>query len=104
MTHDAQEMMASFSWQCCCLPCSYVQGLVYRTEGAVGVALVNAIRGGTVSLMTGALFCRSATPNRCLSVWTACSAAVETAGGVTWLTATHKVETLFATLLAASIT
>ena len=74
------------------LECSYVQGLVYRTEGAVGVALVNAIRGGAVSLLTGALFCSSATPNRCVSAWTACSAAVETAGGVTWLTATHKVE------------
>ncbi len=70
---------------------SYVQGLVYRNEGAVGVALVNAIRGGTVSLLTGALFCSSAAPNRCLSGWTACSAAIETAGGATWLTATHKV-------------
>ena len=71
--------------------CSYVQGLVYRTEGAVGVALVNAIRGGTVSLLTGALFCSSAAPNRCVGAWTACSAAVGTAGGVTWLSATHKV-------------
>ena len=64
---------------------------MYRTEGAVGVALVNAIRGGTVSLLTGALFCSSAAPNRCVGAWTACSAAVETAGGVTWLSATHKV-------------
>lgn len=64
---------------------------MYRTEGAVGVALVNAIRGGAVSLLTGALFCSSATPNRCVGAWTACSAAVETAGGVTWLSATHKV-------------
>ncbi|DBB02712.1 hypothetical protein WJX82_008967 [Trebouxia sp. C0006] len=69
---------------------SYVQGLVYRTEGAVGVALVNAIRGGTVSLLTGALFCSSAASSSCLNAWSACSAAVETAGGITWLTATHK--------------
>ena len=68
-----------------------MQGLVYRTEGAVGVALVNAIRGGIVALLTGALFCSAAAPNRCLNAWTASSAAVETAGGVTWLTATHKV-------------
>lgn len=70
---------------------SYVQGLVYRTEGAVGVALVNAIRGGAVSLLTGALFCSSAASSSCLNAWSACSAAVETAGGITWLTATHKV-------------
>ena len=68
-----------------------MQGLVYRTEGAVGVALVNAIRGGTVSLLTGALFCSSAASNSCLNAWSACSAAVEITGGITWLTATHKV-------------
>lgn len=73
-------------------PCSFVQGLVFRTEGAVGVALVNAIRGGTVSLLMGTLFCSSATPARCLHRWSGASAAVQTAGGLTWLTAGRKVQ------------
>lgn len=71
--------------------CSFVQGLVFRTEGAVGVALVNAVRGSTVSLLMGTLFCSSATPARCLHAWTGASAAVQTAGGLTWLTAGRKV-------------
>ena len=47
-----------------------MQGLVLQTEGALGVGLVNAARGATVSVMAALLFCRG-DASQCLTPRTA---------------------------------
>ncbi|KAK9815935.1 hypothetical protein WJX72_012252 [[Myrmecia] bisecta] len=64
---------------------SYCQGLVFRTEGALGVGLVTAVRGATVSLVAGSMFCSPAQPSQCMTAWSGASAGVITAGGVAWV-------------------
>ena len=63
-----------------------------RTEGALGVGLVTAVRSATVSLASGLLFCSPDAPSQCLTPLTAASAAVVTAGGLAWVTAVPPKE------------
>ena len=63
-----------------------MQGLVLQTEGALGVGLVNAVRGATVSIMAALLFCRG-DASQCLTARTALSAAIITAGALGWVAA-----------------
>ena len=63
-----------------------MQGLVLQTEGALGVGLVNAARGATVSVMAALLFCKG-DPTQCLTPRTALSAAIITAGALGWVAA-----------------
>ena len=63
-----------------------MQGLVLQTEGALGVGLVNAVRGATVSIMAALLFCRG-DASQCLTPRTALSATIITAGALGWVAA-----------------
>ena len=67
--------------------CSYSAGIVYRSDGALGVGMVNAMRGATVALIAGVWFCSEATPWQCLTPWSATSAAVVTVGSIMWVNA-----------------
>ena len=58
-----------------------------KSDGALGVGLVTAVRSATVSLASGLLFCSPAAPAQCLTPLTAASALVVTLGGVAWVTA-----------------
>eukprot|EP00891_Asterochloris_glomerata_P005339 jgi/Astpho2/5339/Aster-x0676 len=69
---------------------NYIQGLVYRSEGALGVGLVTAVRGATVSVAANAMYCSAAAPWQCLTRWTGASAAIVTLGGITWVAGTAK--------------
>ena len=64
---------------------------MYRSEGALGVGLVTAVRGATVSLAANAMYCSAAAPWQCLTRWTGASAAIVTLGGITWVAGTAKV-------------
>ena len=64
---------------------------MYRSEGALGVGLVTAVRGATVSVAANALYCSTAAPWQCLTRWTGASAAIVTLGGITWVAGTAKV-------------
>ena len=76
------------AWQACrlapsvrlqsCLLCA--QGRAFRAEGALGVALVNSMKGSTVAVVSGLLFCRGAHPGQCLTLASSLSAATITAG------------------------
>jgi hypothetical protein len=68
----------------------HAQGLVFRLDGALGVGLVNAVRGATVAIASGLLFCRPDKPGQCLSMASATSAAVVTAGGIVWVCAGNR--------------
>lgn len=65
--------------------CSYAAGMVFRTDGAQGVGIVNAMRGATVALVSHAFFCSPAKPLQCLTTSSAVSAATVTSGGIVWV-------------------
>ena len=67
--------------------CSYSAGVVYRTDGALGVGMVNATRGAIIALIAGVWFCSEATPWQCLTPLTAASATIVTAGSIMWVSA-----------------
>ncbi len=64
-----------------------LQGAVQKSDGALGVGLVTAVRSATVSLASGLLFCSPRSPSQCLTPLSAASALVVTLGGVAWVTA-----------------
>ena len=66
---------------------SALQGAVQKSDGALGVGLVTAVRSATVSLASGLLFCSPQSPSQCLTPLSAASALVVTLGGVAWVTA-----------------
>lgn len=63
----------------------FVQSLVFRSEGALGVGLVNAVRGAVVTVITGVLFCSDARPWLCMTPQSMATVVVTTAGGVAWV-------------------
>ena len=58
-----------------------------KSDGALGVGLVTAVRSATVSLASGMLFCSPQSPSQCLTPLSAASALIVTLGGVAWVTA-----------------
>jgi len=65
-----------------------------QTDGALGVGLVNVVRGSTVTLVAGALFCTAERLWHCFSLGTLGSAAVVTAGGLLWVFSGTPTESL----------
>ena len=64
---------------------SYFQAFLFKQEdGALGVGVVTAVRGATVSVLSGLIFCSQVAPGQCLTFWRGCSAFVVSAGGVAW--------------------
>ena len=61
--------------------------MVFRTAGAQGVGIVNAMRGATIALASHAFFCSPHKPLQCLTPFSAVSAATVTAGGIIWVNA-----------------
>ena len=64
-----------------------VQAAVFKSEGAVGVGLVNAVRGAAITLVVAALFCDAERQHLCLTRQTLASAAVTTIGGAIYVLA-----------------
>lgn len=63
----------------------YAQGLVFKSEGAVSVGLVNAVRGAVITVVGAWAFCSPAKPSQCLTLQSGAAAAVTTLGGVVWV-------------------
>ncbi|KAL4451881.1 hypothetical protein ABPG75_007543 [Micractinium tetrahymenae] len=63
------------------------QAAVFKTEGAIGVGLVNAVRGAVITLVVAALFCSPDRRHLCLTNQTMLSAAVTTIGGAVYVMA-----------------
>ena len=74
------------------IACSYASGFVFRTDGAQGVGVVNAMRGGTVAIVSHLCFCSPLRPLQCLTPLSAVSAAVVTAGGIIWVRSANPVK------------
>lgn len=64
-----------------------VQAAVFKSEGAIGVGLVNAVRGAAITLVAAALFCDAERQHLCLTRQTLASAAVTTVGGAIYVLA-----------------
>ncbi|PSC69568.1 transporter permease [Micractinium conductrix] len=62
-----------------------VQAAVFKSDGALGVGLVNAVRGAVITIVIAALFCSSDRPHLCLTPQTILSAAVTTLGGAVYV-------------------
>ena len=62
-----------------------MQGRAFRLEGALGIALVNSMKGSTVAVVAGALYCSASSPGACLTPLSTASAALITLGGVLWV-------------------
>ena len=63
----------------------FAQSVVFRRQGALGVALVNAVRGAAVAVIVGLMFCSVEQPHLCLTMQSGVAAAVVTLGGVLWV-------------------
>ncbi|KAL3159647.1 hypothetical protein ABBQ38_010057 [Trebouxia sp. C0009 RCD-2024] len=70
---------------------SYASGVVFRTDGAQGVGIVNAMRGATVAIVSHLCFCSPQRPLQCLTPLSAASAATVTAGGIIWVKSASPV-------------
>ena len=87
----------SFARLKCCsnadsIACSYASGSVFRTDGAQGVGIVNAMRGATVAIVSHLCFCSPLRPLQCLTPLSAASAATVTAGGIIWVKSANPVK------------
>ena len=87
--HHSQWLEAASS---SVLMCSYAAGMVFHSDGAQGVGIVNAMRGATVAVVSHACFCSPAKPLQCLTPLNAASAATVTAGGVLWVKASSPAQ------------
>ena len=65
-----------------------------QTEGALGVGLINVVRGSSVTIVGSSLMCRGARLWSCFSVGSIGSAAIVTAGGVLWTCTEHRPQPL----------
>lgn len=65
----------------------YGQALVFRSDGALGVGLVNAVRGSLINLFAGLVFCPSNVSNwqDCVSKTSMVSGMMATFGGILWV-------------------
>lgn len=71
----------------------FAQSLVFSSEGgALGVGLVNAVRGAVLTVIGGLLFCTPAKPWQCLTRQMVLAAGVITAGGVAWVVAESRAK------------
>lgn len=68
---------------------SYAQGLTFQSDGALGVQLVNAVRGSVTNIVASIAFC---TDNNavCLSTASMCSGVLTTTGGILWTLAAGR--------------
>ena len=62
---------------------SFAQGLTFHSDGALGVQLVNAVRGSVTNVVASLGFCRD-TISECLSYASMCSGILTATGGVLW--------------------
>jgi drug/metabolite transporter (DMT)-like permease len=62
----------------------FVQSLVFKSQGALGVSLITAVRGAVIVVVAAALFCSPEKKNLCLNRQNGISAAVTTMGGLAW--------------------
>ena len=63
------------------------QAAVFTREGAIGVGLVNAVRGACITVVIALLFCSPRKRHLCLTRQTLLSAAVTTLGGAIYVLA-----------------
>lgn len=65
---------------------TFAQGLVFQSDGALGVGLANAVRGSIINIAASLLFCptRAHHIQDCLSVTSLLSGLMATTGGVIW--------------------
>ena len=68
----------------------FAQSRVFKSQGALGVSLVNAVRGALLAVIIGAVFCTPAKPELCLTVQSGAAALVTTVGGLIWTLAGAK--------------
>jgi len=62
----------------------FVQSLVFRSQGALGVSLITAVRGAVIVVVAALLFCSPEKKNLCLNKQNGISAVVTTIGGFAW--------------------
>lgn len=72
---------------------TFAQGVVQRSQGALGVGLVSAVRSATVGAGASLLFCRPEAQWQCMTVRSGASAAVVTLGGIVWVVSGHRGKT-----------
>ena len=66
----------------------HTQAATFKSDGAIGVGLTNAVRGAVLTVAIAALFCDADSERRrhlCLSVQAVTSAAVITGGGLVYV-------------------
>ncbi|KAL4856175.1 hypothetical protein ACK3TF_003317 [Chlorella vulgaris] len=62
-----------------------VQAAVFKTDGAIGVGLVNAVRGAVITVVAAAIFCSPSRQQLCLTRQTVLSACITTCGGAIYV-------------------
>jgi len=62
-----------------------LQAAVFKSDGAIGVGLVNAVRGAAITVVIAALFCGPGKQHLCLTRQTVLSAVITTTGGAVYV-------------------
>lgn len=62
----------------------FAQSLAFKSEGALGVTLVNAVRGAVITVLAALLFCSPDKPLLCWTPQSGAAAALTTLGGAMW--------------------
>ena len=65
-----------------------------QSEGALGVGLINVVRGSTVTIVSGSLLCPAGRLRQCFPVSSVGSAVIVTAGGILWTWTGHQPQPL----------
>ena len=68
----------------------FAQSFVFKHHGALGVTLVNAVRGAAIAITAAALFCSGSRPEMCLTRSSGLSAGLVTLGGALWAVSSRK--------------
>lgn len=68
------------------------QSMVFKSDGAIGVGVVNSVRGAVLAVVTSLLFCEAGKPWLCLTRQSGASAAVTTLGGLVWVLSDAKAK------------
>ena len=63
---------------------AYAQGMVFKSDGALGMQLVNAVRGSITNVAAAWMFCPSDSISSCLTIVSMSSGILAACGGLLW--------------------
>jgi hypothetical protein len=67
---------------------TYAQGMVFKSDGALGMQIVNAVRGSITNVAASWVFCPSGSISSCVTIVSISSGILTACGGILWTLST----------------